>query len=1209
MITKKSRLSACISLALIPCYAPAMPLEAALNKPVSQQLNPEAQERSQYVFLLKGRSQWLGGNESDIRAQQAQLMKLIEVVDGRAKMLAASSKSLNSIQIEMSESAYESIKNHHLIASVARLDINKKQATDSVNVRQQASSVASAAISNMASAPKLSADPEAGKGTVIAIMSTGVDYTHAALGGAGTSEAYEEAKLNATAEFDGFPTDVVIGGVDYASEFGWGEDPNPIDDDTEFTDPYSGYEFPMGRGTMLASLIHEQVPAAKLMAYKMAGVSDPWGWGANATLPSVTTMAKAMEDAVEKGADIIVVDQSVYGGHFAAYYDPNDPNASGALFDHIMVNSLAAKGVLVVVSAGYYGELPTKYNVGNLGATAESLTVGAVESVGETLATTSWTPHGPVRGIQTLKPDMVTYASEETVAVVGGGDATVNVAEKEFPVARMAAAAAIVKAERNLSGVEVKALLANTANHAIQRGDTGNNASVTQIGTGVENIDAALSTPVAVWESSSYQPHLKFGQQLVSNVSRHVKEVSLRNYSSMAKTYNLAVMVAEGSASNEAISWTFPATVTVPANTTLSVPVVLEIDAAKLPLSMLNKSDDYGIDAWEQFEVNGYLTFTAAGEPELNMGWSVFPRPAGKIRREFDTYNDAIWESPKPLPWAQDTTTVKQAFTNVNGHPAHMMALPVVKSQRNAPEGMENTKNIMKHTAAAVLSDAQCGSGKKYVFAVQMHAGMDIAVAGHMDKMGDILARHSLYSEAVVDMYNLAEHFDPFVEYNLTNADKVADMFITIDENGKPQTAITDFSSDDPWWMPSPPPKISSLPTYFTPGGDTVVGQACLDDLYHHELNSPESFDQHFAMVFATDRDVFPTIYGAAVMFNPVKFGSKFVSTEFDWMTGEYVEKENYSTAMINMNRMDAEGVEGDEWAWELDLAAGETAMLWAFRDTWCGGGGFGGWSSAASFDAGVMAASPGTCSYSDFMLMDLNSNMIITAKQQRDGGILQHVDAGQTFTVEEHAVEGTVIGQLTTSVEGFFGEPNTEWNTVDIVQVGAVPGMPVAVSSDGIISVTNSAALDYELLKTITLKVQTVRQNIVGTVTEVTIHLTNINDVAPVFSGPFASFEAKEGVAYEYSLAGYFSDAEGDVISVSVSGLPAGLSYDSSAMLISGIPTVSGAFVAQVTASDGVNDTTVELAGNVEAKPSSGGALGFGLPLLLLALFRRKQQ
>ncbi|MCL2919242.1 putative Ig domain-containing protein [Shewanella litorisediminis] len=1206
MITKMSRLSACISLALLPCYSYAMPIEAAFNKPVSQQLNPAAQERGQYVVLLTGQSQWLGGNESQIRSQQAQLIQFIETIDGSAKVLAASSKSLNSIHVEMSASTYDSIKNHRLVTSVNRLNDNTKQSTETVTVREQTSAVASVVSTNLAKAPKLSTNPDAGKGTVIAIMSTGIDYTHAALGGTGTSEAYEEAKVNATAEFDGFPTDVVIGGLDYASEFGWGEDPNPLDGDTIFTDPYYGSEFPTGRGTMLASLIHEQVPGAKLLGYKMAGVSDPWGYGPNARYPSVTTMAKAMEDAVEKGADIIVVDQSVYGGHFAAYYDPNDPQTSGAVFDHIMVNSLAAKGVLVVVSAGYFGELPTKYNVGNLGATAESLTVGAVEAVGEGLATTNWTPHGPVRGIQTLKPDMVSYASEESVAVVGGLDTTVDVAEKEFPVARMAAAAAIVKAERGVSGVEVKALLTNTANHAIERGDSGKNASVTQIGTGVENLEAALSTSVAVWETSSYQPHLKFGQQLVSNVSRHVKEVSLRNYSNTAKTYSLAVNMAEGRVSNEAISWTFPASVTVPANTTLSVPVVLEIDADKLPVSLLNKSDDYSIEAWEQFEVNGYLTFTASGEPELNMGWSVYPRPAGKIRREFNTYNDGIWDSPKLLPWAEGTTTVKQAFTNVGNHNAHMMALPVVKSQPTAPAGFENTKNVMKHTASAVLSDSQCASGKKYVFAVQMHAGMDIAVAGHMDKMGDILTRHSLFSESVVDMYNLADSFDPYVEYNLTNADRVADMFITIDENGQPQTVITDFSSDDSW---TPlPPKISSLPTYFTPGGDTVVGQACLDDLYHHELNSPESFDQHFAMVFATDRDVFPTAYGPAVMFNPTKFGRKFISSEYDWWTGEYVEKERYSTAMINMNHVDAEGVEGEQWAWELDVEAGQSAMLWAFRDTWCAGGGFGGWSTT-SMDAGIMAASPGSCSYSDFLLMDLNSNMTIAAKQERDGATLQHVDAGQAFSVEENAPEGTVIGQLTTSIDGFFGEPNTDWNTVDIVQVGAIPGMPVAVSSDGVITVANSDALDYETLKSMTLKVQTVRGNIVGTVTEVTVDLTNVNDVAPIFTGPFAPFEAKEGEAYEYSLAGYFTDSEGDAISLSVAGLPAGLSYESSTMLISGTPTASGAFVAQVTASDGENDTTAELTGNVEAKPSSGGALGFGLPLLLLALLRRKQQ
>ncbi|MCL1119265.1 putative Ig domain-containing protein [Shewanella seohaensis] len=1211
MAIKMSHLCVCISIALAPACIDARPVTNAFGKLAPQHVGNSTQEKSQFDILLAGKSEWQGGNRQDIQLQQQQLIAQIQSLDSSAKILTTSSKAINSLHVEMSASAAQTIKANREVKAVSSLQSKQLEQVSKAmpSATKGVATTSAPRATAVGKAPALSDDPLAGKGTVIAILSTGIDYTHATLGGAGTAAAYDEAKINNTAEFDGFPTDLVIAGRDYSSEFGWGEDPNPLDSDMSYVNPVSGFEFPTGRGTMIASLIHQQAPGAKLLAYKMAGLSDPWGSGPSPRFPSHTDMAAAMEDAVEKGANIIVVDQSVYGGNFAAYYDPNDPNSSGAIFDHIMVNSIASKGVLVVVSAGYYGELPTKYNIGNLGATAESLTVGAVESLSDDLlATTAWTPHGPVRGIQTLKPDLVTYASEETVALVGGAAQTLASSEKEFPVARMAAAAAILKASRDVSAVEVKALLANTANHTIQRGDSGQRASVTQIGTGVENLEAALNSPVAVWEHSSYQPNLTFGQQLVSGKARLIKEVALKNYSDSAKTYTLAIEVAPDREGNAAINWSFPAKVTVPAKSTLSVPVILEIDAAKLPMSKLNNTEDFGIDAWEQFELNGYLTLSAEQLPTLSMGWSVFPRPEGKIRREFNTYNDGIWELPKTLPWAQETFAVKQAFTNINAYPAHMMALPVVASQPNLPAGFENTNNMIKHVAAAVMPEAQCSvSGQKYAIAVQMHGPMDISVSGHMDKFGDMLLENALYSEAVIDMYGLAESFDPFVDFSLSNAERVANLRVYIDDNGKPQTVIADYSSDDPWWMPAPPPKISSLPTYFTPGGDTVVAQACLEDMYHHGLNSPATFDQQMAFVIGTDRDVMPTANGKSVMFNPVKFGSKYVTSEFDWSTGDYVDKERYSTAMINMNRLDSDGAEGAQWQWEMTLAPNESAMLWAFRDSWCEAGGA--W-SVPNTKAGIQAVSPGACSLSDFLLMDLNSNMVIAAKQQRDGSI-QNVEANQVFEVEENTPEGKEIGTLSTTINGFFGEANSQWTSVNIVQMGAIPGNPIAVSPEGVITVANAAALDYENLKSITLKVQTERNNIVGTVTDVIINLVNANDVAPLFKGPFSTFSVEEGKSYEYSLAGYFTDVEGDELTIAVSGLPDGMSFNASTMMISGTPTKPGTFVAQVTASDGVNQTSASLNGEVVAKPasSSGGGTGFGvLPLLLLGLLRRKQ-
>ncbi len=52
-------------------------------------------------------------------------------------------------------------------------------------------------------------------------------------------------------------------------------------------------------------------------------------------------------------------------------------------------------------------------------------------------------------------------------------------------------------------------------------------------------------------------------------------------------------------------------------------------------------------------------------------------------------------------------------------------------------------------------------------------------------------------------------------------------------------------------------------------------------------------------------------------------------------------------------------------------------------------------------------------------------------------------------------------------------------------------------------------------------------------------------------------------------SIASYFSDPDGDALAYSASGLPGGLSLNSSTGIITGTPTESGAFSVTITATD----------------------------------------
>jgi subtilisin family serine protease len=105
-----------------------------------------------------------------------------------------------------------------------------------------------------------------GAGVLVAVLDSGIDYTHAQLGGAGTIEAFNAAAGNATVVEPGtFPTAKVITGIDFVGET-WptgplAPDPDPIDAGTD-----------AGHGTHVADIVAGQLgmaPGASLMAVKV----------------------------------------------------------------------------------------------------------------------------------------------------------------------------------------------------------------------------------------------------------------------------------------------------------------------------------------------------------------------------------------------------------------------------------------------------------------------------------------------------------------------------------------------------------------------------------------------------------------------------------------------------------------------------------------------------------------------------------------------------------------------------------------------------------------------------------------------------------------------------------------------------------------------------------------------------------------------------
>jgi subtilisin family serine protease len=208
-----------------------------------------------------------------------------------------------------------------------------------------------------------------GKGVRVAVLDSGVDYTHRNLGGPGTVAAYQKALASATSRsgvFDPSPTAKVYEGYDFVGEHWDGDkvrtlepDDNPIDAD--------------GHGTHVADIIggkskdgtHVGVaPDVSLLAVKVCSAVSTACSGF-AILEGIDYALdpngdKSMDDAV----DIINLSVS------ASYGQKEDSTAVAA-------SNAAKAGVIVVTVAGNSGDKP--YDLGSPGISPDVITVAQTQ--------------------------------------------------------------------------------------------------------------------------------------------------------------------------------------------------------------------------------------------------------------------------------------------------------------------------------------------------------------------------------------------------------------------------------------------------------------------------------------------------------------------------------------------------------------------------------------------------------------------------------------------------------------------------------------------------------------------------------------------------------------------------------------------------------------------------------------------------------------
>jgi minor extracellular serine protease Vpr len=285
---------------------------------------------------------------ASLSAKQQALVQQLVSLGGRE--VARLRVALNAVVVAIDASQLDSVANIAGVTSVNGIRDQKLDLTETVPY------IGAAAVQ---------AAGVTGKGVRVAILDSGIDYTHRNLGGAGTLAAYQAAYglNNADAKnttTDGlFPTDKVIGGWDFVGET-WPngprtEDPDPIDFN--------------GHGTHVADIVagksldgtHKGVaPDAKLLAVKVCSAVSSSCNGTAILLGYEFAMDPNGDGCVEDAVDVI---NFSVGSPYGQREDDSSEAARNAV----------RAGIVTVVSAGNSGDRP--FIVGSPSSAPEVISV------------------------------------------------------------------------------------------------------------------------------------------------------------------------------------------------------------------------------------------------------------------------------------------------------------------------------------------------------------------------------------------------------------------------------------------------------------------------------------------------------------------------------------------------------------------------------------------------------------------------------------------------------------------------------------------------------------------------------------------------------------------------------------------------------------------------------------------------------------------
>lgn len=276
----------------------------------------------------------------------------------------------------------------------------------------------------------------------------------------------------------------------------------------------------------------------------------------------------------------------------------------------------------------------------NANAIKGELTAGAVvsatlDSVSVSKSMTSTSARGPSNQSVRIKPEIGAPGGSVSADVgTGTGEAPFGGTSGAAPMVS-GAAALLLQAYPNRTPMQIKAMLMNTAFTDILSdplGEPGVLAPIARIGAGELRVDRAAAAQMIAFNPSQKSASLSFGFQAVSSVGFFSENLRLRNFSNQPKQVRLSSSFRyDNDRASGAVRISLPPVIVLPPNGSVTIPVLMTVDARRLPAWAQDGADLGAAGAtFAANEFDGYISIDD-GQAPITVPWHIMPRKASAV--------------------------------------------------------------------------------------------------------------------------------------------------------------------------------------------------------------------------------------------------------------------------------------------------------------------------------------------------------------------------------------------------------------------------------------------------------------------------------------------------------------------------------------------------------------------------------------------------